>query len=186
VSGAADHGGGAETSGPGAAGGADATGEPPFIDAHSITVAAPAEQVWEATAQVVRRWPEHTFPRLGASGAAAPMFARLLGCADIDRPPPGPGVPEAVVGFRVARVEQPSLIALEGEHRFSRYALTFKIEPADGSSSIVTAETRAAFRGRAGRGYRTAVIGTGAHVIVVRRLLSSIKRRAEREEGWMP
>lgn len=84
-----------------------------------------------------------------------------------------------MVGFRVARAERP-LIALEGEHRFSRYTLTLRIEPAEGSSCIVTAEIRAVFPGRAGRLYRKAVIGTGAHVRVVRRLLSSIKRRAER------
>jgi hypothetical protein len=33
-----------------------------------------------------------------------------------------------MVGFRVARAERPSLTALEGEHRFSRYALTFRAE----------------------------------------------------------
>lgn len=160
--------------------GTSAIGKLPFIDAHSLAVNAPPEQVWEETAQVTRRWLEHTFPRLGVGGAAAPLFARLLGASNVDSPLPGPGVPEAMVGFHVARAERPSLIALEGEHRFSRYALTFQIEPTDSSSCIVTAETRATFPGHAGRTYRKAVIGTGAHVMVVRRLLSSIKRRAER------
>ncbi len=50
-----------------------------------------------------------------------------------------------MMGFRVARAERPSLIALKGEHRFSRYTLTLRIEPAEGSSCIVTAETRAVF-----------------------------------------
>ena len=168
------------TSRPDATAGTSATGELPFIDVHSLAVNALPEQVWEETAQVTRRWLEHTFPRLGASGAAGPLFARLLDCSDVDPPQPGPGVPEAMVGFHVARAERPTLIALEGEHRFSRYTLTFRIEPADGSLCTVTAETRAAFPGRAGRSYRKAVIGTGAHVIVVRRLLSSIRRRAER------
>jgi hypothetical protein len=157
-----------------------AIGALPFIDAHSLTVNAPSDRVWEETAQVTRGWVGHTFPRSGIAGAVGPLFARLLGASNVDSPPPGPGVPEAMVGFRVARAERPSLIALEGEHRFSRYTLTFQIEPSDGSSCIVTAETRATFPGRAGRIYRKAVIGTGAHVIVVRRLLSSIKRRAER------
>ncbi len=157
-----------------------ATEELPFVDAHSLTVNAPPEQVWEETAQVTRRWLESTLPRSGIAGAVGPLLARLLGASNVDSPPPGPGVPETMVGFRVARAERPSLIALEGEHRFSRYALTFRIEPADGSACTVTAETRAVFPGRAGRLYRKAVIGTGAHVRVVRRLLSSIKRRAER------
>jgi hypothetical protein len=152
----------------------------PFIDAHSLPVNASPDRVWEETAQVTRGWVGHTFPRSGIAGAVGPLFARLLGASNVDSPPPGPGVPEAMVGFRVARAERPSLIALEGEHRFSHYALTFRIEPAEGSSCIVTAETRAVFPRRAGRLYRKAVIGTGAHVRVVRRLLSSIKRRAER------
>lgn len=129
---------------------------------------------------MTRGWVGHTFPHSGIAGAVGPLFARLLGATNVESSPPGPGVPEAMVGFRVARAERPSLIALEGEHRFSRYTLTFQIEPDDGSSCIVTAETRAAFPGRAGRIYRKVVIGTGAHVIVVRRLLLSIKRRAER------
>jgi hypothetical protein len=155
-----------------------ATRELPFIDSHSLAVKAPPEQAWDETAQVTRRWVEHLLPRGG--GAAGPLFARLLGCSNVDLPRPGPGAPEAIVGFRVARAERPLLIALEGEHHFSRYALIFQIEPADGSSCIVKAETRAAFPGRAGRIYRGAVIGTGGHVFVVRRLLSSIKHQAER------
>lgn len=154
-----------------------AIGDLPFIDEHSLAVNAPPEHVWDETAQVTRRWMEHLMPRFG--GPAGPLLARLLGCSNVDPPRPGPGAPEATVGFRVARAERPQLIALEGEHRFSRYALTFHIEPADSSSCIVKAETRAAFPGHAGHIYRTAVIGTGAHVFVVRRLLSSIKHRAE-------
>jgi hypothetical protein len=143
-------------------------------------VIAPPDRVWEEAAQVTRGWVAHTFPRSRIAGAVGPLFARLLGASNVDSPPAGPGIPEAMVGFRVARAERPWLIALEGEHRFSRYTLTFHIEPAEDSSCIVTAETRATFPGRAGRMYRAAVIGTGAHVIVVRSLLSAIKRRAER------
>lgn len=153
-----------------------ATRELPFIDEHSLAVEAPPELVWEAIVEVTRRWVEQLLPRSG--GAVGPLLARLLGCSEADGPPPGPGVPEAIVGFRVA-AERPSLVSLVGEHRFSRYALIFRIEPAGGSSCIVTAETRAAFPGRAGRIYSGAVIGTGGHVFVVRRLLSSIKHRAQ-------
>jgi hypothetical protein len=157
---------------------AGASGALPFVDAHSLTLDAEPEQAWEAVAQVMRGWAGGTLPRRSAQAGA--LLARLLGSADAEPPRPGPGLPKAMVGFHVAKAERPSLIALEGEHRFSRYALTFRIEPAEESRCVVRAETRAAFPGLAGRVYRGAVIGTGAHVIVVRRLLSSIKNRAER------
>ncbi len=156
----------------------DPGGKLPFIDAHSLVVEAPPEQVWEVTAQVMRRWVEQLLPGFGTQ--AGSVLARWLGCSYFDPPSPGNGAPEAIVGFRVAQAERPSLIVLEGEHRFSRYVLSFQIEPADDSSSIVKAETRAAFPGRTGRAYRKAVIGSGGHVFVVRHLLASIKRRAER------
>jgi hypothetical protein len=153
-------------------------GELPFIDVHSLTLDAAPEQAWEAVAQVMRGWAGGTLPRRSARSAA--LLARVLASADVEPPRPGPGLPKAMVGFHVAQAERPSLIALAGEHRFSRYKLTFRIEPADGSRCVVKAETRAAFPGLAGRIYRAAVIGTGGHVVVVRRLLSSIKHRAER------
>lgn len=157
----------------------DAASEPPFIDVHSLAVDAARERAWDAVAQVMRGWTGGTLPQRRARAAA--LVARLLlGCVDAEPPPPGPGLPRAIIGFHVARAEPPSLIALEGEHRFSRYALTFRIEQADESRCVVQAETRAAFPGLSGRLYRTAIIGSGAHVIVVRRLLSSIKHSAER------
>ncbi len=170
-------------SGPIATRGTGAISELPFIDEHLRAVEAPGEQAWEQTAQVMRRWVEHTFPRLGLAGAVAPPLARLLRCSDVTPPPPGAGAPEATIGFHMATAEPPSLIVLCGEHRFSRYALTFKIEPAGGSRCTVAAETRAAFPGRAGRIYRSAIVGTGAHARVVNRLLDSIKHRAERRQA---
>jgi hypothetical protein len=155
-----------------------ALAELPFVDVHSLTIDATPERAWEAVAQVMRGWAGGAPPRRSAQAGA--LLARLLGCADFEPPRPGPGLPEAIVGFHVAQAELPSLIALAGEHRFSRYALSFRIERTGESRCVVKAETRAAFPGRAGRIYRAAVIGTGAHVIVVRRLLSSIKHRAER------
>jgi hypothetical protein len=152
--------------------------ELPFVDVHSLAVDAAPERVWDAVAQVMRGWAGGTPPRRSAQAGA--LLARLLDSADAEPPRPGSGLPEAMVGFHVTQAERPLLIALEGEHRFSRYALTFRIEAAEGSRCVVKAETRAAFPGFAGRVYRGAVIGTGAHVIVVRRLLSSIKNRAER------
>jgi hypothetical protein len=43
----------------------------------------------------------------------------------------------------------------------------------------VTARTSAVFTGIAGRLYRTLIIGTGGHRILVRRMLAQIARTAE-------
>src|SRR5690242_4312259 len=103
----------------------------PFVDVHSLAVDAAPERAWDAVAQVMRGWAGGAPPRRGARVGA--LLARLLGSADVEPPRPGPDLPEVIVGFHVARAERPSLIALAGKRRFSRYALTFRIEPADGS-----------------------------------------------------
>jgi hypothetical protein len=136
----------------------------PFIDAYEVAVNAPPEAAWDAVAAVL--------PRIG--GRAGPAFARLLGCAE-----PDADFPRAIVGFRVARLERPAVISLQGEHRFSSYSLWFLVEPGP-ESTILRAETRALFPGPAGRVYRALVIGTGGHIVIVRRMLTAIKRRAER------
>jgi hypothetical protein len=143
----------------------------PFIDAHQVDVAAEPERVWDATARLL--------PRIG--GRLGPAFARLLGCSEVERPAlASHELPDAIVGFRVERAERPSLIELRGQHRFARYALTFRIEPGTNSGSVLIAETDAEFPGAAGRLYRAAVIGTQGHVVVVRRLLRTVKRGADR------
>jgi len=146
----------------------------PYIDAHSIEVQAPSERVWD---DIV----ENTLRRFGAgTGRLGPYATRLGGCPYVEPPPPGRDVPETIVGFRVARAERPSLIVLAGEHRYARYSLTLRIEPVgDGRASRLTAETRAVFPGAAGRVYKLIVIGTGGHVIVVMRMLRSIRHRVE-------
>jgi hypothetical protein len=149
-----------------------ASEERPLIDTHSRAVGAAPERVWDVVAHAL-------LPRFG--GPVGPLLARLLGCSQVARSPSERGVPETVVGFRVAEALRPSLVALEGEHRFSRYALTFRIEPSDTAATRLTAETRAAFPGLAGRLYRAGVIGSGGHAIVVHRLLSQIKHLAERD-----
>ncbi len=60
-------------------------------------------------------------------------------------------------------------LALRGRHRFADYALTFLL---DGVS--LRAETRAAFPGVLGRLYRTAVLGSGGHRLMTRRLLRQV------------
>ena len=68
-----------------------------------------------------------------------------------------------------------------GEHRFSRYALIFRIDepprPARLGSAPRPGRSSPARRGRV---YRTLVIGTRGHVLATRSILRSVRRRAER------
>jgi hypothetical protein len=142
----------------------------PFIDEHATDVAAPCERTWDAVVAVVSR---------SFQGRATELVALLLGTSE--RAPSGhPGEPgSTLAGFRVAAADAPSLLALEGRHRFSRYALVFHLDPLAGGGCRLRAETRAEFGGLHGRVYRAAVIGTQGHALVVRRLLRAIRARAE-------
>ena len=77
-------------------------------------------------------------------------------------------------GFTVTERTPPRRLALEGRHPFSRYALVFVIDPADDGGSCLRAQTSAAFPGVQGRIYRALVVGSGAHAILVRRMLRRI------------
>jgi hypothetical protein len=67
---------------------------------------------------------------------------------------------------------------LTGRHRFSRYALILTLaEQPDGT--MLCARTQASFPGLHGSLYRALVIGSGAHRVLVRRLLRTIRRSAE-------
>ena len=167
------------------------TGPPelPFIDAYSIEAKAPPEQVWDVIV-------EQVLPRFGGGfGPAATGRVGRVGTRILRAPyaPPvhtgagarvagtAPSPPSVIMGFRVERAERPALIALVGEHRFARYSLTLRVAPgASGTMSRLSAETRAAFRGTAGRMYGSAVIGSGAHRLVVSRLLHRIGRISAR------
>lgn len=142
------------------------------VDEHSISIATPPETTWDALLHVV----EGSF----ASGASA-RGARLLGCGDTEASGPRPlAVGSALPGFHVETAQRPQELALVGDHRFSDYALIFRLDEANGNGTTLRAETRAAFPGLKGRAYRTAVIGTRMHVLVTRRLLAAAKRSAER------
>lgn len=145
----------------------------PPIDEHSIEVSASSQATWEAL-----------FPGLeGFDGPLSRRIARALGCAQLetsgDLRHPGGTVP----GFVVARAIPSVLVALLGAHRFSRYALVFRIDRLSDGRCRLRAETRAEFPGLAGRAYRAAVIGTRVHRLVVRRLLRATRGRAERGNG---
>lgn len=143
----------------------------PFVDEYEIDVAAAPEVVWAATIRTLTR----------SFAGSGDVVARALGCAsttasDWSRPAPGCTLP----GFEAEVVESPTLLRLSGRHRFSEYALTFRIDEISGGRRC-RAETRARFPGLRGRLYRTAVIGSRGHRVAVRRMLGTVQRLAERE-----
>ena len=85
-----------------------------------------------------------------------------------------------ITGFRVTRAVAPDELVLEGEHRFSRYALIFHLEALPHDRCRLRAETRASFPGLRGRAYRALVIGTHGHLVAVKRLLRAVQVGAER------
>jgi hypothetical protein len=130
----------------------------PFVDAHSVEIAAEPDAVWDALWAVLGR----TFG--GARGSR--LFSRAVGVRDS----------EPIVGFRVAEEERGRSLVLEGEHRFARYRLTFRFE-----NGRLSAVTHAAFPGPHGRVYRALILPTGFHARVVNRLLAAIARAAARD-----
>lgn len=143
----------------------------PPIDEHQIEVDAPAEVTWAALFPTL----EHSFDTRFGRRYSAKVGARETDCHG-DLHHPGGTVP----GFVVSRSIAPVMLALLGEHRFSKYAVVFRIDLLPGQRSRLRVETRAQFTGKKGRLYRVGVLGTRGHVLVVRRMLRSIKRRAER------
>lgn len=143
----------------------------PLLDAHEMPAEATPEEVWKALPVALRA----AFHR-----SRARWLAAILGCDERgSKRVFDAGSGETLAGFRVARSDPPRRLALEGRHRFSRYRLTFEIEPG-GAGSRVRAVTHAEFPGLRGTLYRAAVVGSGGHRIVTRRILASIARRAER------
>jgi hypothetical protein len=147
----------------------------PRIDEHSIDVKAPAPETWRALEKVI----ESSF-----SAPATARFARLLGCKDVAASGPRPlATGSSVPGFHVCSAESLQTLALAGSHRFSSYALVFRLDQAGDGLTTLRAETRATFPGVKGSAYRALVIGTRIHVLVTRRLLAASKQRAERQRS---
>ena len=129
----------------------------PRVDEHSVEIAADEDAVWEALLHVL----EHSF-----AGGSSIRTAKALGCGETEKQGEVGTIGSTLPGFVVARSVRPATLALEGEHRFSRYALVFCIDRT-GSGSRLRAETRAEFPGRKGRAYRALVIGSRGHVVAV-------------------
>ena len=143
----------------------------PRLDEHATDIDADAGDVWTALLATL----DATAARPWSAAAAL-----VLGCADTRAAGPRPLTEDsAVPGFRVAGAVPGALLALEGSHRYSDYALVFRLERVDGRTRL-RAESRATFPGAAGRVYRLLVVGTGGHAVAVRRLLAAVERRALR------
>ena len=144
----------------------------PYVDENSIAIDAGPEATWEALLRVVER----SF----AAGSAS-RVARILGCSDAGAGGPRPlAAGSTIPGFHVDLADPGDELALAGSHRFSDYALIFRLDRLGGERTTLRAETRAVFPGLRGRAYRALVIGTRGHVLVTRRLLGAVRRRAER------
>lgn len=144
----------------------------PHVDEHSVSIGAGADKTWAALQRVLSG---------SFDSGATPRFARLVGCADTEASGPRPlAEGSAMPGFHVERAEEPRELALAGAHRFSDYALIFRLDAGADGRTLLRAETRAVFPGLRGRTYRALVIGTRMHVLVTRRLLGATQRLAER------
>lgn len=142
----------------------------PFVDEHSSEIAAGPEAVWEALLRVTER---------SFGSARTGRVARLLGCADTTASGPRPlAAGSAFPGFHVDAAERPRELALAGSHRFSDYALTFRLDRLGEGRTRLRAETRAVFPGLKGAVYRALVIGSRGHVLLTRRLLGAVQRRS--------
>lgn len=83
----------------------------------------------------------------------------------------------------VTRSVPPAVLALMGRHRYSCYALIFRITETTAGPVRLSAETRAEFPGRSGSVYRLLVIGTRGHALATRSVLRNVRREAERPKA---
>lgn len=141
----------------------------PHVDEHETNVRATEAQTWDALVE--------TLPRI-IGGPLVRAFAPLWRLEHTKASGNLGSTGSTLPGFVVARAVPPAVLGLLGQHRFSRYALIFRIEKTDAGVRL-RAETRAEFPGAKGRLYRALVIGTRGHVVAVRRMLGAIRRRAE-------
>lgn len=142
----------------------------PFIDRHSVEVDADPAATWEALQSVLTR-------SLGSKSSG--LVARGLGCMDTAGPGDRPlSEGSTLPGFRIATFRPSSELTLVGRHRFSRYEMVFGLIPTGPGRTELSVETRAAFPGLKGSLYRGLVIGSGAHVLVNRRLLDAVRQGA--------
>jgi hypothetical protein len=147
----------------------------PLIDQHERLVACDRFRAWRALGAHLAREPD----------AMTRVAVFLLRC-EPSHPSGTPLVAGSTVsGFVVVRSQERASLVLEGKHRFSRYELTFELEAED-AATVIRATTRALFPGLAGAAYRSLVIGSGAHRLAVRMLLSRVASRATSGVNSLP
>jgi uncharacterized protein YndB with AHSA1/START domain len=144
----------------------------PFIDRHSVRVDAAPEEVWEALSS----WMHARRGFIG--GGVGRLLVRALRATEPAEQGAGEA-PPALAGFEVRRSEPPHRLVMAGRHRFAVYTITFHLSEPEHAQTELALDSHAAFIGRAGRAYRGLVIGTGAHTLVVRRMLRQIRNRAD-------
>lgn len=148
------------------------SGELPYVDEHATTIAAGSDDVWHSLLETLDR----SFSR-----SRVARYARIVGSADRKASGPRPLVQRSTIpGFRVVAVDPGRELVLRGRHRFSSYALIFRLEHVGAGQSRLRAESRAAFPGLRGGVYRLVVISSGGHVRAMRSLLAAIRHDAER------
>jgi hypothetical protein len=129
----------------------------PYVDEHTVTVAAPRDRVWGELLRYVNE---------SLATSRDHPLARVLGAS-----------PRS--GFRVTGAEAGERLALAGRHRFSRYALVFALDEQSAGVTLLRATTHAAFPGLHGTLYRTLVVGTRVHALVTRRMLETVRKASE-------
>ncbi|NNH74113.1 hypothetical protein HLB23_30390 [Nocardia uniformis] len=83
-------------------------------------------------------------------------------------------------GFELDEADPPQRLALSGENRFTRFAVTFVLDEVDAHHTRLTADSSAEFHGLVGKIYRALVIGSGGHGLAVRYMLRRIAAEAVR------
>jgi hypothetical protein len=138
----------------------------PYIDEHHVLVPAPPMVVWDSLAKHFAR------------PVTTSMLARLLATEPRQASGTPLGEGATLPGFAVAQTVPGRRLRLIGRHRFSRYELIFTLAP-EGAATVLRALTYAEFPGFRGSVYRRLVIVSGAHRVIVRRLLRAVRRDAE-------
>ena len=145
----------------------------PYIDEHTTDIAADAADVWPELLEGIERSFSHRGGGALRPGDRLRRHDRRRTATIRSRARPSPASASTALDPAVragARGPPPVLVLRVVLPRSRR---------SGSARPRLHAETRAAFPGSAGRAYRLLVIGTGGHVVAVRRLLSGITRRAE-------
>lgn len=107
---------------------------------------------------------------IAIDATAAETWSALLKvmCSDPNDPSTAP------LGFALDEATPPLRFVLKGRHPFAVYRWVFELDDKGPQQTLVRSQTWAAFPGLHGKVYRALVIGTGAHRVVVRRVLKRI------------